>query len=476
MLTVDSSTPHMKLTHHFLSASLLLTTLGAGLAQTSQAQTLRTGYFMETSKFAHQLNPALLESRPYTAFPILGNVSVDFNASHPLNTFFYKRTDASGSTHYDSFSSSNVPATLVQQRLGNKDVTYAADFNENILSFATSGLGGTTMFEVNLRATTSVEIPNQLFQYTKLPEAQEIYQLDHLRAKHQSYAEIALGYANTVGNHFTIGGKVKALLGFSYADIEANNIRVNRSLGHWAASGQASAAAALGNTDFLFTNDGRFNDIGDIKPSIAGYGAALDLGLTYEVHGLEGLTLSAAVTDLGFLSYNEAHKMGQKVNRTWTIAEVAERAANYAGTNVNPSAAVKQELDADLSEILALNDEGVSNATASLRTTLHLGAQYSLPFVKHFNVGVLYSRYFGNAFAQSKFTLGAAWRPVKAIELGVSTTHSNNNWSLGTMLTLQAPHFQFFVGTDAWPSGFSLDGLLASRAANVNLGFTFPLK
>ena len=43
------------------------------------------------------------------------------------------------------------------------------------------------------------------------------------------------------------------------------------------------------------------------------------------------------------------------------------------------------------------------------------------------------------------------------------------------MLTVQAPRFQVFVGTDFFSGGFSEDGLLSSRANNINLGFTIPL-
>lgn len=43
------------------------------------------------------------------------------------------------------------------------------------------------------------------------------------------------------------------------------------------------------------------------------------------------------------------------------------------------------------------------------------------------------------------------------------------------MLTLQAPRFQVFVGTDVIPTSFGTDGLLERYASNINLGVTIPL-
>lgn len=220
----------------------------------------------------------------------------------------------------------------------------------------------------------------------------------------------------------------------------------------------------------------------NLSISPAGWGLATDLGVTYEVHGVEGLTLSAAVTDLGFIHYNKVQKLGNEVNRTWTIEDAKKRATNLVNNgnnplvpNTDPSAVVKKEFEGELQDVLALNNNGTAAMTSQLRTTLNLGATYELPFVKHLNVGALYSRYFDDDFQQSQLTLGAAWRPIKPVELGVSTTFVNSHVNCGAMLTLQAPRFQVFVGTDVIPTSFGTDGLLERYASNINLGVTIPL-
>ena len=94
-------------------------------------------------------------------------------------------------------------------RLGTKDLSLDVDLNENIFSIAMNGFGGTNLVEINLRSSSRLELPNQLFHYAKESNDRNAYHLDHLALNHQTYAEIVLGHAHNVGNHFTVGAKVK---------------------------------------------------------------------------------------------------------------------------------------------------------------------------------------------------------------------------------------------------------------------------
>ena len=66
----------------------IITGSAFGFAPKAMAQASRTGFFMETYKYAHQHNAAMLEDRPYTAIPLVGNVYYNASTSHPLNAFF----------------------------------------------------------------------------------------------------------------------------------------------------------------------------------------------------------------------------------------------------------------------------------------------------------------------------------------------------------------------------------------------------
>lgn len=308
-----------------------------GFAPKAMAQTSRTGFFMETYKYAHQHNAAMLEDRPYTATPLVGNVYVNALSSHPLNTFFYKVGNKNEGTDYKFFTDKAVTEQLFYQRLGNQNVTNNYEFNLNILSFASAFGSGTSLFEVNLRSNGSFEVPNQLFHYFKNPKLQNDYGFDQLSLQHRTYGEVALGYAHTVGNHFTVGAKVKGLMALAYADGKVQDVQVKTGNEQWAASGRAFASVVMGNTESQFDKKGHYQKPKNWSLAPAGWGLATDLGVTYEVHGVEGLTLSAALTDLGFIHYNKV-----------------------------------QKFEGELQDVLALNDNGTAAITSQLRTTLSL--------------------------------------------------------------------------------------------------------
>lgn len=456
----------------FLAFILLILGSTSCFVTSITAQTARTGFFMETSKFRHQINPALLEDNPYLVFPFLGNIYASTISSHNTDAFVYKVTDpTTGKKEYDTFMNTEVTPKQFYSRLGTKDLSLDVDLNENIFSIAMNGFGGTNLVEINLRSSSRLELPNQLFHYAKESNDRNAYHLDHLALNHQTYAEIVLGHAHNVGNHFTVGAKVKGLIGVGYADIQADNLDVKQAGLGWSVSGRTRGTLALLNTPPTFNEKGRFDGLEDLSPGITGWGLGADLGVIYEVHGVEGLTVNASLTDLGFINHTKAYALNNDVYRTWSF----EGFHNTKDENGKMLQDGVEQFKDDLQELLSLRDGGKTTKKSALKSTLNLGAKYELPFAKHLNVGVLYSKHLEGNFSLDQLTFGAAWHPIAPIELGVSTTLVKNSMNFGAILTVQAPHFQVFVGTDYFSGAFSEDGLFSSRANNINLGVTIPL-
>ena len=72
--------------------------------------------------------------------------------------------------------------------------------------------------------------------------------------------------------------------------------------------------------------------------------------------------------------------------------------------------------------------------------------------------------------------LSARVRPVKAIELGLSTAFTTTGTQFGGMLTLNAPAFHFFVAADGFLGKLSKQGIpLAGMNSNIAFGIGFPL-
>lgn len=132
--------------------------IAAGLVLSSvllpaQAQEFRTSYFMQTSNFRHQMNPALIDA-PYVSFPFMGNINVGATGNVGYKNFIYK---LEGNPLYDqtTFMSPTVSASDFLGGLHDKN---RADIyvNYNLFSVGFRGFKGMNVVELNLRSNTNI--------------------------------------------------------------------------------------------------------------------------------------------------------------------------------------------------------------------------------------------------------------------------------------------------------------------------------
>jgi hypothetical protein len=112
----------------------------------------------------------------------------------------------------------------------------------------------------------------------------------------------------------------------------------------------------------------------DAKFKPAGYGAAFDIGATYEP--IPNLLVSAAVNDIGFIAWNKASSMHGTVSRRLT----------FDGAQVDASGVA--DIDFDLGE-LKFEQVDEESATRMLHYTMNLGAEYRL-WDRRVGFGALY--------------------------------------------------------------------------------------
>ena len=143
-----------------------------------------------------------------------------------------------------------------------------------------------------------------------------------------AYMEIAAGYSHQLNDQWTIGGKLKFLLGNYYSDLNSKNLHIDATSSQWNLKGDMNLdIAAPVDMDYLSRYvDGKnmqqvidgFNDKSFNRDSLmnnnniasmlkpVGYGAAIDFGFTYKP--IENLQISAAIVDLGFIYWTKASK------------------------------------------------------------------------------------------------------------------------------------------------------------------------
>lgn len=295
-----------------------------------------------------------------------------------------------------------------------------------------------------------------------------------------NFAEVALGHSRDINERLRVGAKAKLLFGLGYADFSAKQMDVTMNGDYWRIQGHGVLKAGLMKTKFKHepadknAPDGRprVEGLDDFEGGLAGFGLGFDLGATYRL--LDNLTLSASLTDLGFINYSGVQTASTQGDYTFEGFENI-----YAGDTNTGSNKLGDQFEAlgdDLEEMFAVYDDGEASATQALAATFNLGAEYSMPFYDKLRVGFLYSSRFAGKYSRHQAMLSATVRPVKFIELGGSSTFSNLGTNLGAMLSLRTKRFNFYLGADSFIGKVGKQFIpLESMNANVNLGICFPM-
>ncbi len=440
------------------------------------AQELRTSYFMQTSNFRHQMNPALLDAPYFTM--LLGNFNIGTTGNVGLSNFVYK---LDGNPRYDLTTFMN-PTVSAGDFLGSINDKNRADIyvNYNVFSLGFRAFKGINLLEVNVRSNTNLSLPYELFEFMKTTGAKDHYQLNDIGLRTQNYVEVALGHSHRITDRLTIGAKLKFLLGAAYADFQAEKLDITMNGDYWRIQGDARLKASILESQLEYETadknapDGRkrVKSIEDVTFGLPGFGMAVDLGATYKL--MDDLTLSASLTDLGYIKWGKTKQASSTGDYTFEGFENI-----YTGSNDTGNNRLGDQFDAlsdDLEEMFAIYDDGETSHKQSLAATLNIGAEYTFPFYRKLRFGALYTSRFNGLYSYHQALLSATVRPVKWIEASVNTALTSTGTTFGAALSLKAKHFNFYVGADRILGKVSKEFIpLNNLNANVNVGMTFPL-
>lgn len=441
------------------------------------AQEFRTSYFMQTSNFRHQMNPALLDNS-YTAV-MLGNFNVGTTGNIGMSNFIY---ELEGDPRYDltTFMSPTVNATDFLNDL-NAHNRFDLYLNWNLFSQAFKAFGGVNVVELNLRSNTHLSLPYELFELAKTTGAKQQYELTDIGMQTNNYVELALGHSHKINRKLTVGAKLKFLVGAGYADFSADKLSLTLNGDYWRVQGNAKLQAAILDGGVVKHDlsepcapDGRprFDEIDDFKFAIPGYGGAIDLGATYQL--TNDLMLSAAVTDIGFIKWSNMQQASTAGDYTFDGFEnIHVEGEETPGTSIDDQ---MDQLTDDLEDMFAIYDDGKRKATTWLATTVNVGAEYTMPFYRKLRVGALYTGRFNGLYSYHQGMVSAVVRPLKWIEATVNASYGSTGFCYGAALSLKAPHFNFYVGADRILGEVGKQYIpLNNMNTNINIGMTFPL-
>ena len=466
----------MKKSLRYMAAAL---TMAAAILPTS-AQELRTSYFMETSNYRHQMNPALLDS-PYVGL-LFSNINIGMTGNIGAKQFIFDTNGLPGYTgnyRYTTFMDPNVDAKTFLNKLHDKN-RFDLYLNYNLFSVGFKAWGGVNLLELNLRSNTNLTLPKGLFEFAKTAGEKEHYEFGGLGMRTQNYMELALGHSRDINDQWRVGGKLKFLIAAAYADFTADNVTLDMTEDAWRIQSNAQMKASLLKSDVIHEDpsknsaDGRprVKKLDNFGFSLPGFGMALDLGVTYKP--IENLTLSAAITDLGFISWKNTHHASSQGDYTFDGFNNI-----YIGSDKDQTEDIDDQFDQigdDLEEMFSVYDDGTKTATQALAATLNVGAEYKLPAYDKLKFGFLYTSRIHGKYSWHQGMLNVGVRPVKWFECNVNGAVTSTGVTAGGMLSLKAPHFNFYIAADRFFSKMGKQGVpLNSSNGNITFGMTFPL-
>ena len=438
---------------------ILVSVLMATMALSASAQQVTTLYFLENAPMRHTINPAFQPvSRGFINFTPLGWMSISAgNNSFTLQDILFV-DPVTGKTITPLHPNADRNAFLNQIR------SMSLINGEATLGLLNMGFrikeNGYLTIGINERIVGGATLPKTIFDFVVgggmknlTPGATNNISLGGLGAGSMIYTEISGGYSYKLNDEWTIGGKLKLLLGTAYAGLNTKKLSIDANTDSWDINGtlDMDIAGPVNAQYFSQYVDGKtmrqvidgfkdgsfdvnqFVDTSDpmalvtsaLKPS--GYGAAIDFGFTWKP--IEYLQVTAALTDLGFIYWNRSNRYTCTVDTSFNGAGYIDYGdPAYKDEQGNFSVGILMDTVKNrmmgLLDGVRMQDNGKGIAKmASARLNVGLDANF---WDNRIGIGIVSATRLYNSRLYEEITLGAAFRPVNWFNIAVSYSLMNN--------------------------------------------------
>jgi len=443
----------------------ILAALVAMFAFSASAQQVTTLYFLENAPMRHTINPAFQPvSRGYINFTPLGWMEMSIgNNSLTMSDAIYTIDDPDNPGQKKTVTML-YPGTDRQKFLKQlHSMLYLnGDMNIGLLNmgFRVKEKGYVTI-GINERIEMGETTPKTLFStllgggFTDLSGGINTISLSGMGQGLTAYSEVSGGYSHEINEHWTVGGKLKVLLGQAYVGLNAKTLNLYANQEAWKLNGQMNLdIAAPINVDYLeqFANDktGKeiyesFNGVGtapkvDYKQLIdsknwqkmlvpAGYGAALDIGFTWKP--IKQLQISAALTDLGFIYWSRSIRFECAMDSAKAKFEGVGRVEYSEYKDAEGNFSTQMLMDTVTNNLVNMltgvtfsntGKKGFARMT-SARLNVGLDANF---WDNRIGLGVVSATRLYNARLYEEVTFGFAFRPVNWFNIAATYSLMNN--------------------------------------------------
>jgi outer membrane protein OmpA-like peptidoglycan-associated protein len=460
------------------------------------AQQTNTLYFMQGIPERNAYNPAF--QSPYNLYidlPVMPNTRFNIgNNSLVFNDVIFSK-NISG---HDSTMTFLHPLAMTERdnfyKALHKTTRISMDLTFNILGFGFRSGKNYYTFDISQKVDAGIYLPKDLFNLLLYGTGESAkFDLNRFGINASAYMEIGLGYSRQINDKLTVGGKLKYLIGEANIQTKIKKFELNADMERWVVNGSGTINASLPaivETEKLFkeaSNDPDkevfdFKNVGDaIKDNFtfsdmkigdlsSNYGFGIDLGATYQL--LPQLQLSAAVTDLGYITWRN-----NTVNTSIAQEHTFDGVEYILGNDEDEiSDRLSEEFDKFNDLFINDNEKGAPGKayTTSLSTRLNLGAEYNILNDK-IGFGLLSSTLFANKSAYSDLTASANFRPANWFHPTISYSILDGKFStIGFGAQLKVAMFNMYMAIDKIPLTFTKEYIPTHlTGTNVQLGMVW---
>ena len=320
-------------------------------------------------------------------------------------------------------------------------------------------------------------LPYELFEFAK-NTGNQTYNIGDVSVNAMAYAELAFGHSHQINKNLRIGAKMKLLFGAARADVKLQNLKADLAQNDkWTVSGQGVANVSMKGFSYVESQEeyndpskGTYNKVDDVDvdgAGLGGFGMAFDLGAVYKID--KHWTVSAAVTDLGFINWTNNMQAANRA-KTFTFNGFHDTSVTSDGGNT-----IDDQTDKygdQLADFANLKDEGdQGKRTTGIGATINLGAEYVLPAYKNLKFGALSSTRLYGKYSWTEGRVSANISPLKWIDGGINFAVNSFTASMGWIVNFHPKGINLFVGMDHLLGKQSKEGIPLSSNASVNVGF-----
>lgn len=293
--------------------------------------------------------------------------------------------------------------------------------------------------------------------------------------------ELAAGESRKLNAKTTIGAKAKVLIGLLNTNMNVSNITLNTNgQDTWTVNGKAKLNVSgmeykTETKDYNGRSESyeQVKGIENLKLGIHGIGLAFDGGITYKAD--RHWTLSAAVTDLGFITWINSHKAENK-GEAFTFNGFNDIEVEKSDDN-----SLKTQWDNmhdDLMALAHLEEQGKTTFTSTLGATVNTGVLYTIDSMQKYRVGALLTGHIDGKYSWYEARINAMARPINItnIEFSLSPYYSTFGTGIGCAVNyLTKKGMNIYLASDRLFLKVNPQMIPTSLNGTIQFGMSIPM-